>query len=57
MGTKRKAGGKGEKAAGSAVHHRSGTSGVDAPAKPKMKAKDYEREMRVLHGELVALQE
>lgn len=25
--------------------------------KPKMKAKDYEKEMRVLHGELVALQE
>ena len=57
MGTKRKVGGTGEKAAGSAVHHRSGTSGVDAPTKPKMKAKDHEREMRVLHGELVALQE
>ena len=26
-------------------------------AKPKMKTKEYEREMRILHGELVALQE
>src|SRR5271167_1315541 len=28
-----------------------------AAAPPKMKRKDYEREMRVLHGELVAMQE
>src|SRR3954452_11519403 len=26
-------------------------------AKPKMKRKEYEKEMRLLHGELVALQE
>src|SRR5689334_11859045 len=29
---------------------------ADGPP-PKMKRKDYEREMRVLHGELVAMQE
>jgi polyphosphate kinase 2 len=57
MGTKRNGDGKGRKAARSAVQLRSGTSGVDAAAKPKMKVKDYEKEMRVLHGELVALQE
>ena len=32
-------------------------AGSDAAAKPKMKTKEYEREMRLLHGELVALQE
>ena len=32
-------------------------SKVDATAEPRMKTKDYEREMRLLHGELVALQE
>jgi polyphosphate kinase 2 (PPK2 family) len=30
---------------------------ADAGPPPKMKRKEYEREMRVLHGELVALQE
>ncbi|HXX90847.1 MAG TPA: polyphosphate kinase 2 [Acidimicrobiales bacterium] len=30
---------------------------ADAGPPPRMKRKDYEREMRVLHGELVALQE
>ena len=32
-------------------------AGSDPSAKPKMKTKEYEREMRVLHGELVSLQE
>ena len=32
-------------------------SGTGGTAKPKMKTKEYEREMRLLHGELVALQE
>lgn len=32
-------------------------SAYDAAAKPKMKTKEYESEMRILHGELVALQE
>ncbi len=32
-------------------------SGPDAAVKPQMKTKEYEREMRLLHGELVALQE
>jgi len=31
-------------------------SGVDVAAKPKMKAKEYEKQMRLLHGELVVLQ-
>ena len=31
--------------------------GADAGPRPKMKRKPYEREMRVLHGELVAMQE
>ena len=31
--------------------------GADARPQPKMKRKPYEREMRVLHGELVAMQE
>ena len=30
---------------------------AEASAAPKMKRKEYEREMRVLHGELVAMQE
>jgi polyphosphate kinase 2 len=35
----------------------SGVAGQGAGAGPKMKRKPYEREMRVLHGELVAMQE
>src|SRR6476620_3656531 len=30
---------------------------VDTVERPKMKRKEYEREMRVLHGELVAMQD
>ena len=32
-------------------------AGADAGPPPKMKRKEYERQMRVLHGELVAMQE
>ena len=47
------------------VHHAAGTrapwglagQGAGACPGPKMKRKPYEREMRVLHGELVAMQE
>jgi polyphosphate kinase len=35
--------------------HAAGDSDAEAPA--KMRTKDYEREMRRLHGELVAMQE
>src|SRR5208283_5582771 len=46
-------------------HHAAGTrapwglagQGAGADPGPKMKRKSYEREMRVLHGELVAMQE
>jgi polyphosphate kinase 2 len=54
MGKKSKAAKHASRAAALAV---SEGSGRDAAAKPKMKTKEYEREMRLLHGELVALQE
>ena len=37
--------------------HSSPASQDDAGVKHKMKRKQYEKEMRVLHGELVAMQE
>ena len=43
-------------AAPSATARSAGSADVGA-AKPRMKRKEYEREMRVLHGDLVALQE
>ena len=39
------------------VQARPGGAGQEAGPLPKMKRKAYERQMRVLHGELVALQE
>jgi len=39
------------------VPHSSPSPQADAGVKHKMKRKQYEKEMRVLHGELVALQE
>jgi polyphosphate kinase 2 len=43
-------------AVGEVQEAQAGPSGGNGP-KPKMKAKDYEKEMRVLQGELVAMQE
>ena len=56
MGKKSKAAKRASRAAALPVSVSDG-SGPDAAAKPKMKTKEYEREMRLLHGELVALQE
>jgi polyphosphate kinase len=40
-----------------AAHSARARQGSDAGSPPKMKRKEYEREMRLLHGELVAMQE
>ena len=41
-----------------AQHHaQAGAPQAEAGPPPRMKTKEYEREMRLLHGELVAMQE
>src|SRR6476660_4096023 len=58
MGKKSKAAKKATRSSGTGLSATSrAAAGSDPAAKPKMKTKDYEREMRILHGELVALQE
>ena len=54
MGKKSKAA---KRASAAAAPPISSGSDTDGAVKPKMKTKEYEREMRRLHGELVALQE
>ncbi len=56
MATRHDGAKKGKKG-GSTAQHPSNSSSADAATKPTMKTKDYEKEMRRLHGELVALQE